>query len=228
MKKWKRYWPTVIISLAIIGISVWRCNSGPEGYPANDSNPSSILRPVSEGKIYGGQISDEQHRRDLNSIKNYLSLIRKKSQERDQLISTTTVIDSETLQKIQKGDISKERPFKHYAISYNIDGNVLFITMYVADEKQAAYAGEKRYRDYNFDGLKIGTKDNIEWTFHNSDFDSFISSNLDFSKENKYRASIDSDVFIFGGDSKKFESRIERSIDEYKKVVRYIARTLDQ
>jgi len=228
MEKLKAYWPWVIVTLATTGISVLGCNSGLRGYAGHKSNPSSVMKTVSERKTYGEQVSDEQHKKDLEFIKNYLSLIRKKDEQGDQLISTTTVTDKETSEKIQKGDISKERPFKHYVLSYNIDANAFFITIYFADEKQEAYSGEKRYRDYNFDGLQIGTQDNIEWTFHNPYSDLFVSSNLDFSREKKYKAAIDIDVFNFGGDSKKFQRRIERSIAEYKKVVRNIARILNE
>lgn len=228
MKKSRGYWSKVIVTLSIIGISFSGCDFSFPDYPDQKNNLVPIMRTISEKKIYRRQISDEQHKKDLEFIRNYLIVLRDKSQYRNHPIPTTRVVDQDTLEKLQKGKISPERPFKHYLLSYNIDVNAFFITTYVADAKQEIYTSEKRYSDYNFNGLQIGTRDNIEWTFYNPDFKLFVSSNLDFSKDREYRASIDRDIFEFNGDEKYYQRRIEKSIDEYKELVQNIGRIVSE
>jgi len=226
MKKPKIYWSWILAFFFTVGISFlgFSYSSGDSAIQNRgiDPNKKGIIKKGND-RIH---ISDQQHRKDLKQIKEYLKVFGKKSKQGDRTFSTLKVIEKEILEKIQKGYIKTDRPYKHYLLLHNIEANAIFVTLYIADQEQKAYVGEKNFSDYNFDGLKPGTSDNLEWIFYNSDFNVSVSSDIDFFKSTHYKAYINNDRFIFSGDAKNFQRRIKKSIGEYKKVVHYIAQTL--
>jgi len=223
MKKPKIYWSWILAFFFTVGISFlgFSYSSGDSAIQKRgiDPNKKDIIKKGND-RIH---ISDQQHRKDLKQIKEYLKVYGKKSQQGDRTFTIARVIDKITKGKIQKGYLTADRPFKHNLLLHNVDAKAIFVKLYAVDQEQKAYVGEKKFSDYNFDGMKLGTKDNIELTFYNSDFSIFVSSNLDFFKSTDYKAYINSDTFIFSGGEKDFQRRIKKGINEYKKAVHNIA-----
>lgn len=150
-----------------------------------------------------------------------------KNEYQDDPLPTTTLVDEAIFNKIQSGEISPDRPFNHYIISYNKDINAIFITIYYADGKQEIYTGKKEYSDYNSDGLRKGTKDNIQWSIYDPHLNFSFRSSLNYSRANQYKIAINGDIFQFIGTDNNFEMKIKDEINEYKKVVNHIAQTIN-
>lgn len=172
-------------------------------------------------------ISDEQHKKDIEFIKNYMAELRDNHPEiyGRSIIPGLTVVDKELWDKI-KDEGPDRKLYDHHRIEYNIPANALFVEKYDADKDREHYISEKHYSDYNADGLKEGTEDYVSWMFSNEELDLYGSTGFSFSDKDDYHAYINLDKFVFNESEEAYKKVLKRNVNEYKSVIHELVEIL--